>query len=623
MLQGPPERGARGTAHYGSAILRRSAEAAQPAQRAKRSPHDSDRPLLSNTNAESNRDYDYIVIGAGSAGCVLAARLSENSQHRVCLIEAGGSERHPYIRIPAAVGAAIMSPRFGWGLKTVPQAQLNGRQVPLPRGKVIGGSGSINGMAYYRGVARDFDDWAAMGNPGWSYAELLPYFLRSEHNPEYAGSPYHATGGPMGVSFPTSRNRLCDAFNAAMAALGYEELEDFNVPDVDGYGYRQGTIWNGRRVSTASAYLRPAMGRPNLEVLTETRTRRIVFEGRRAAAVEIQAGDDVITLRARKEIVLSAGAYHSPHVLLSSGVGDEASLRSWGITPVHHLPAVGRNLHDHPSAWIALDMDDATSYGLSWKALPRDVANIFQYLLTRKGPLASNLFETNAYIRSRPDVDRPDMQLVFQPARRNVKPFPIPLKHGFAIAVVCLYPKSRGAVTLSGPDPLAEPLIDPALGAEGEDLETLLRGLKLARRVAAHESFARYAARERMPGSGVTSDEALIDYIRDTLVTVHHPGSTCRMAPEGEGVVDAELKVYGLEGLRVADASIYPRVVGANTNASVVAIAEKASDMILGRPAPEPEGPVPRDTFARPPDRSPARAENARDRDGDPGASSG
>lgn len=543
---------------------------------------------MSHTGTEFDREYDYIVIGAGSAGCVLAARLSENPEHLVCLIEAGGSERHAYIGIPAAVGAAIMSPRFGWGLKTVPQAHLNGRQVPLPRGKVIGGSGSINGMAYYRGVARDFDDWAAIGNPGWSYADLLPYFLRSEHNPEYAGSPYHATGGPMGVSFPRSRNPLCDDFNASMAALGFNEVEDFNVPDVDGYGYRQGTIWNGRRVSTASAYLRPAMSRPNLEVLSETRTRRILFDGKRAAGVEVQGAAGIETLRARNEIVLSAGTYHSPHVLLNSGVGDAASLKSWGVTPVHDLPGVGRNLHDHPSAWIALDMDDATSYGLSWKALPRDVANAFQYLLARSGPLASNLFETNAYIRSLPDADRPDMQLVFQPARRNVKPFPIPLKHGFAIAVVCLYPKSRGAVTLQGPDPLAEPLIDPALGSERDDLETLARGLELARRVAAHESFAKYAARERMPGGGVTSDDALIDYIRDTLVTVHHPGSTCRMAPEGEGVVDPELKVYGLEGLRVADASIYPRVVGANTNASVVAIAEKASDMMLGKPAPEP-----------------------------------
>jgi len=536
-----------------------------------------------------DQEFDYVIIGAGTAGCVLAARLSEDPEHRVCLIEAGGSEQHPFIRIPAAVGAAIMSPKFGWGLTTVPQPQVNNRKIPLPRGKVIGGSGSINGMAYYRGPAQDFDDWAAEGNPGWSYADLLPYFLRSEHNPEYAGSPYHATGGPMGVSFPTSRNRLCEAFNAGIAALGYEECKDFNAAEPNGYGYRQGTIWNGRRVSTASAYLRPAMQRPNLEVLTETYTRRILLDGKRAVGVEIRRGEQVRRIRARKEVVLSAGAYHSPHVLLHSGIGDEQDLRSWGIEPLHHLPAVGRNLHDQPSAFVVMDMQDSTSYGLSWKALPRDVLNLAQYALQRRGPLASNLFETNAYIKTRPGLDRPDMQVVFQPARRNIRPFPIPLGHGFVIAVVCLYPKSRGRITLSGPDPLAPPLIDLALLSDDADLDALIDGLKLARRIIAHPAFEPYRAHERAPGAAVTDDAALAEYVRETLVTVHHPGSSCRMGPAGQStVVDHELKVHGLEGLRVADASIYPRVVGGNTNASVVAIAEKAADMILGKAMPEP-----------------------------------
>ena len=543
---------------------------------------------MSTASNQFDREFDYIVIGAGTAGCVLASRLSENPAHRVCLIEAGGSERHPFIRIPAAVGAAIMSPKFGWGLTTVPQKHLNDRRIPLPRGRVIGGTGSINGMAYYRGPAKDFDDWAAMGNPGWSYAELLPYFLRSEHNPEYASSPYHATGGPMGVSFPRSRNRLCDAFNASMAALGFKELKDFNVPDADGYGYRQGTIFNGRRVSTASAYLRPAMGRSNLEVLTLTRVRRILLEGKRAEGVEVQAPDGSKRLRAHKEVVLCGGTFHSPHVLLNSGIGDEKSLQAWGVAPQHHLPAVGRNLRDHPAAPIAMDMADTTSYGLSWKALPRDILQCLQYLLLRSGPLSSNLFETNAYIKTRPDVDRHDTQVVFQPARRNTRPFPIPLGHGFAIVIVCLYPKSTGSVTLSGPDPMAAPLIDPALGSDEADLQTLLEGLKLARKIFAHESFKPYAAHEVLPGRAVSSDEQLIEHIRQTLTTVHHPGSTCRMGPEGENVVDPELKVHGLDQLRVADASIFPRLVGANTNASVVAIAEKASDMILGKAAPPP-----------------------------------
>jgi choline dehydrogenase len=543
---------------------------------------------LSSTTTEFDREFDYIVIGAGTAGCVIASRLSEQAANRVCLIEAGGSNRHPFIEIPAAVGAAIMSPKFGWGLSTVPQQHLGGRQVLLPRGRVIGGTGSINGMAYFRGPAKDFDDWAAMGNPGWSYAELLPYFLRSEHNPEYAGSPYHATGGPMGVSFPTSRNRLCDAFNASMASLGYEELRDFNVPDPNGYGYRQGTIWKGRRVSTASAYLKPAMRRRNLEVQIMTRTRRVLLDGKRAVGVETQSADGIKRLRAHKEVIVCAGTFHSPHLLLHSGIGDARDLQSWGISPLHHLPAVGRNLRDHPAAPIAMETDDPTSYGHSWKALPRNIAQSIRYLAVRRGALASNLFETNAYIRTLPSSDRPDLQLVFQPARRNPQPFPIPLGHGFGIVSVCLYPKSTGRVSLAGSDPLAEPLIDPRLGSDDSDLRTVLRGLRMARTIFAHESFRKYRAREVLPGPEVSSDEQWLEHIRRTLTTVHHPGSTCRMGPYGDNVVDHELKVHGLEQLRVADASIYPRLVGANTNASVVAIAEKASDMILGRAAPAP-----------------------------------
>jgi len=543
---------------------------------------------MSGAGAEPDREFDYIVVGAGTAGCVLAARLSENPENRVCLIEAGGSNRHPFIAIPAAVGAAIMSPKFGWGLSTVPQPHLHGRRVPLPRGRVIGGTGSINGMAYFRGPAKDFDDWAAMGNPGWSYADLLPYFLRSEHNPEYAGSPYHATGGPMGVSFPTSRNPLCDAFNASMASLGYAELSDFNVPDPNGYGYRQGTIWKGRRVSTASTYLQSAHGRRNLEVRTHTRARRVLFDGQLAVGVEIQSEDGIRRLRARKEIIVAGGTFHSPHLLLNSGIGDERELQALGVTPVHHLPAVGKHLRDHPAAPIAMETSDSTSYGHSWKALPRNVLEALRYLATRKGQFASNLFETNAYIRTLPDSDRPDLQIVFQPARRNTRPFPIPLGHGFAIVIVCLYPRSTGRVSLSGPDPLADPLIDPALGSDETDLQTLLRGLRMARKIFAHESFRRYHAHEVFPGPRVSSDEQWLEHIRQTLTTVHHPGSTCRMGPAGDNVVDHELRVHGLERLRVADASIYPRLVGANTNASVVAIAEKASDLILGRPAPAP-----------------------------------
>jgi len=327
-------------------------------------------------------------------------------------------------------------------------------------------------------------------------------------------------------------------------------------------------------------------------VLSNTATRRILFDGNKAIGVEITGADGIACLGALREIIVSGGAYHSPHILLNSGVGDESHLNAVGVPVVHHLPGVGKNLHDHPASFVAMDMSNSTSYALSWKALPRDILQILQYGLLRRGPLASNLFETNAYIRTLPYSDRPDMQLVFQPARRNTRPFPIPLGHGFAISAVCLYPLSRGAVTLASNDPLAAPLIDPALGSEAEDIQTLVRGLKLARRLIGHAAFDKYHAHERLPGKHIDDNEALEAYVRDTLATVHHPGSTCRMGGGPNDVVDHELKVHGLEGLRVADASIYPRVPGANTNASVVAIAEKAADMILDLPAPEPIDPA-------------------------------
>jgi choline dehydrogenase-like flavoprotein len=370
-----------------------------------------------------------------------------------------------------------------------------------------------------------------------------------------------------------------------MAQLGFPACEDFNTPEPEGYGYRQGSIFNGRRVSTASAYLRPALHRPNLTVLTNTTTRRILLDSGRATGVEIQTEEGSKTLNAQCEIVLCAGAFHSPHLLQQSGIGDRELLGSVGIAPQHHLPGVGRNLQDHPATYIALDMRDSTSYGLSLKAAPRNLWNGLEYLFGRRGPLASNLFETNAYIRSLPGLDRPDMQVVFQPARRNPKPFPLPLGHGFALSLVCLYPQSRGTVRPAGADPLTAPLIDPALGSAPEDIDALIRGLKLARQVVATAGFQPYAAHERLPGTRIDTDAALADYVRSTLATVHHPGSTCRMGSDPEAVVDHELKVRGLQGLRVADASIYPRLVGGNTNASVVAIAEKAADMLLSLPA--------------------------------------
>jgi len=532
--------------------------------------------------------FDYVIVGAGTAGCVLASRLSEDRARRVALLEAGPLDRHPFIHVPAAVAAAIGRPKLNWRFATAPQAHLNGRAIPIPRGRVVGGSGSINGMVYFRGHPTDFDDWAAAGNPGWSYREVLPYFLRSENNEAYPDSPYHGQGGPMNVIFIRRPNPMTPAFLAAMDSLGFQRNADFNGPDSEGYGTRQGTIRNGRRVSTATAYLQPARHRSNLALLTNTRAARIRIENRRAVGVELLTPDGARTLTARREVVVAGGAVLSPQLLMLSGIGDQEALRAAGVEIKHHLPGVGANYHDHLAIGVLMEMRNSESYGISWRAMPRNVANIIEYALFRTGPLASNVFEATGFVRTMPQLSRPDVQIVFQAARRNTNTFPFPLGHGFAINAVGLYPKSRGSVRLAGPDPRAAPIVDPQLMSHPDDVAMMLRGLKLARRVAHAASFAKYRATEVQPGPDIEADAALVEYLRRAASTVHHPCGSCRMGPDAGAVVDAQLRVHGIEALRVADAAIFPHVVGGNTNAAVVMIAEKAADMILGISAPRP-----------------------------------
>jgi choline dehydrogenase len=532
--------------------------------------------------------FDFLILGAGTAGCVLAARLSEDPAVRVCLLEAGPRDTSPLIHVPAAVGALLNHKTLGWGYATVPQKQLGGRVINLPRGKVVGGSGATNGMVYFRGHPRDYDDWAALGNNGWSYRELLPYFIRSEDNENWRDSPYHGTGGPLHVRDLDGSNPLIRNFLEATDSLGYPRCVDYNAGDPEGFNTRQATIRNGRRESTATAYLHPTRRRANLAVQTNALVTRIVVENGRAVGADVEIGGEIRRFDARREVIVCGGSFASPQLLMLSGIGDGAALQALGIPLVQHLPAVGRNLHDHPAAIVLMRTGSPESYGVSWRSLPRCFWNVIEYALFRRGPLAGNVFEGVGYLRTAPGLDRPDIQFVFMPMRPNPSGFPIPFGHGYGVNSVLLRPKSRGTVTLQSPDPHAKPLIDPNLFAEPEDFEPLLRALGIARRILGAPAFERFGAVEVLPGADVEDEDALRDYIRRITVTVHHPVSTCRMGPDPESVVDPELRVRGVAGLRIADASVFPTIVTGNTNATVVAVAEKAADLILGRPAPPP-----------------------------------
>jgi choline dehydrogenase len=542
--------------------------------------------------------FDHIVVGGGTAGCALAARLSEDSSRTVCLIEAGGTGRNVFTRVPGTIVMAQRNPALNWRFQSVPQPQLNGRRISLPRGRGLGGSALINGMVYFRGNPRDFDAWAAAGCEGWSYPEVLPYFRKSEHNENFRQSVYHGSDGPMNVRVVTRPNPLNFSFFEALTSLGYSFREDLNGADSEGMGLRQLSIRGGTRETTATALLRPALGRRNLVVMTDCQATRVVLDGKRAVAVEVRGPGGNATVKAQRDIVLTAGALQSPQLLMLSGIGDGEHLASLGIVVRHDLPGVGRNLHDHLASPVHLRMDNPASYGVSWRAMPRNLWNIAEYLLARRGPLANNVFESAAFVKSNAALPKPDIQLVFQPAKRPNPSFPYPLGHGFAISPVGLYPRSRGRITLASPDPFAAPLVDPNLLSAPEDLQPLIDGIRLARKIFASAAFAKYQAEETSPGPGAVSDAELEAYVRAEAYTVHHPVSTCRMGTSDAGVdaaavVDPQLKVIGLTNLRVADASVFPSIIGGNTNAAVVMIAEKASDMILGRPPLQPE------TFAK------------------------
>ncbi len=537
--------------------------------------------------------YDFVIVGAGSAGTVLANRLSADGTKTVCLLEAGPSDRTPLIHVPSFVGTLMFNPKYSWGYQTVPQSQLGGRSIPLPRGRVLGGCSSTNGMVYFRGHPMDFDEWSQWGCEGWGFSEVLPYFKRSEDNLDYRDSPWHGTGGEMAISHVRDYSPMINPFLEATVSLGYPRCDDFNgCVDPVGFDVRQNALAYGRRVSGVTAFLAPARKRPNLQIMTQVLVDRIELDRGHASGVYIRADGITRLIHAKREVILCGGAYGSPQVLERSGIGDPEILQEHGIAVKVALKQVGKNLHDHPSSVVQMATSNTDSYGISWPALPRNAWSVVKYLFNRRGQLAGNLFEVTGFVRTSPELDRPDLQFVFMPATRPTPKFPFPIGHGFGINAILLRPKSRGTVHISAVDPAAKPLIDNQFLAATEDQDTLLKGLKISRQILAQDALGKYKANEILPGAELKDDQELKAYMRSQCTAVHHPGGSCRMGNDSESVVDPQLRLRGVHGLRIVDASIYPRVVSGNTNASVVMIAEKAADMILGKPALKSENPV-------------------------------
>lgn len=529
--------------------------------------------------------WDYIIIGAGSAGCVLANRLTEDPDCTVLLLEAGQSDWNPLIQIPGALGR-LNGPGLNWRYHTVPQKHLNDRRIWYPQGRVLGGSSAINAMIYVRGQKADYDDWAAMGNEGWAYDDVLPYFRKSEHNSRPADD-FHAKDGPLRVSDQVDPHPISRAFIDATCQHGLAANPDFNGETAAGSGFYQVTCHGALRQSTARAFLKPAMGRPNLTVRTNARVLSVKTHKGRVTGVEVASGRSSEILTVRAEVILSAGAINSPRLLMMSGIGDADELAAIGITPVHHLPGVGKNLQDHLNVNVHLQTRDANSYDGRGR-FPSALIHGMRWLFFRSGPAAAVIVQGGGFHAS-DGGDRPDLQIHVAPATIVRGGQTRITGSGFTVNSAFLRPRSRGTVRLASNDPTVDPLIDPNYLDDPYDRQMVPRAIRRIRAILSEPAISDMVAHERLPGAAAQSDADLLAYARQYACTDYHPVGTCRMGRGDDAVVGPDLRLHGLDGLRVIDASIMPALTSGNTNAPTIMIAEKGVDLLLGRSAAPPK----------------------------------
>ncbi|USD23554.1 choline dehydrogenase [Microbulbifer variabilis] len=537
-------------------------------------------------------EFDYIIVGAGSAGCVLANRLSAQEDKKVLLVETGGSDRSIFIQMPTALSIPMNTDKYAWQFMTEPEPYLDNRSMHCPRGKVLGGSSSINGMVYVRGHAKDFDEWAQHGAEGWDYAHCLPYFKRSE-TWAFGGDDYRGDEGPLGVNNGNEMaNPLYGAFIEAGKEAGYDYTADYNGEQQEGFGPMHMTVKDGKRWSTANAYLKPAMQRPNLSVLTHATVHKVILEGKRAVGIKLERKGKILEFKARQEVILSAGPIGSPHLLQLSGIGDPDTLAEAGIELQHELPGVGQNLQDHLEFYFQFRCNQPIS--LNGKLDPWNKFLIgARWILKKDGLGATNHFESCGFIRSKENVEWPDLQYHFLPAAMRYDGREAFDGHGFQVHIGHNKPKSRGRVKVVSSDPKKSPSILFNYLQEKEDIEGFRACVRLTREIINQPAFDEYRGDEIQPGTDIQTDEQIDAFVRESVESAYHPSCSCKMGTDPMAVVDPETRVHGLQGLRVVDSSIFPTIPNGNLNAPTIMVAERAADLILGRPVLAPsEAPV-------------------------------